>query len=75
MSAEREVLPELSTREDVQSYLRSLAQQLDLPITDPQFAAALDSRDQLGEFRNKFFIPKIGDLLKGRDIASGMYVY
>ena len=64
-------LPDLQTRDEVQRYLRGLSAELGLPITDPKFAAALDSRDQLAGFRNKFHIPKIGELLEGRTIAKG----
>ena len=67
-------LPNLQTRDEVQGYLRELSVELRLPITDPKFAAALDSRDQLAGFRNKFYIPKIGELLDGRsEIAEGMH--
>ena len=65
-------LPDLQTRKEVQGYLRGLSAELGLPITDPEFAAALDSRDQLGGFRNKFYIPKIGQLLDERSIAEGI---
>ena len=65
-------LPNLQTREEVQGYLRGLSAELGLPITDPKFAAALDSRDQLAGFRSKFYIPKIGELLEGRsEVAEG----
>ena len=64
-------LPDLQTRDEVQGYLRGLSAELGLPITDPKFATALDSRDQLAGFRNKFHIPKIGELLEGRTIAKG----
>ena len=65
-------LPNLKTREEVQGYLKGLSAELGLPITDPKFAAALDSRDQLAGFRSKFYIPKIGELLEGRsEVAEG----
>ena len=65
-------LPNLKTREEVQGYLKGLSAELGLPITDPKFAAALDSRDQLAGFRSKFYITKIGELLEGRsEVAEG----
>ena len=66
-------LPDLRTRDEVQSYLRRLAAEKNLKLTDPEFAATLDSLDQLSKFREKFFIPKIGELLKGREISNGIY--
>ena len=65
-------LPSLQTRDEVQGYLRGLSAELRLPITDPKFAAALDSRDQLAGFRSKFYVPKIGELLEGRKMAEGI---
>ena len=53
------------SREEVQGHLRQLAGELKLALTDPQFAAALDARDELAHFRAKFHIPLIGDLLEG----------
>jgi hypothetical protein len=64
-------LPYLRTRDEVQLYLTTLSKELEIPSTDPQFAAELDSRDQLKRFRGKFSIPLVGDLLEGRDIANG----
>ena len=67
-------LPSLQTRDEVQGYLRGLSAELGLPITDPKFAAALDSRDQLAGFRNKFYVPKIGELLEGRKMSEGIII-
>ena len=52
------------SREEVQGHLRQLAGELKLALTDPQFAAALDARDELAHFREKFHIPLIGELLE-----------
>ena len=65
-------LPDLRRREEVQAYLRDLSSELGLQLCDPQFAAALDSRDQLRRFREEFHVPKIGELLEGRAKAEGM---
>ena len=65
-------LPDLRTREEVQGYLKDLSSQLGLSLSDPQFAVALDSRDQLKKFREEFNIPKNGELLEGRTKADGM---
>ena len=65
-------LPDLRTREEVQGYLKDLSSQLGLSLSDPQFAVALDSRDQLKKLREEFNIPKNGELLEGRTKADGM---
>ena len=59
------------TREEIQQYLKSLALELGVPITDPSYAAALDSRDPLAHFRHKFSIPSIEELMEGKQIAEG----
>ena len=64
-------LPDLRTREEVQGYLKDLSSQLGLSLSDPQFAVALDSRDQLKKLREEFNIPKNGELLEGRTKADG----
>ena len=64
-------LPDLRRREEVQAYLRDLSSELGLQLCDLQFAAALDSRDQLRRFREEFHVPKIGELLEGRAKAEG----
>ena len=59
------------TRDEVQSYLRSVSIELGLSITDPGYAAALDSRDHLACMRQRFHVPSIGDLRQGKVIADG----
>ena len=65
-------LPDLRTREEIHGYLKDLSSQLGLSLSDPQFAVALDSRDQLKKLREEFNIPKIGELLEGRAKADGI---
>ncbi|XP_019851114.1 PREDICTED: uncharacterized protein LOC100642011 [Amphimedon queenslandica] len=65
-------LPDLRTREEIHGYLKDLSSQLGLSLSDPQFAVALDSRDQLKKLREEFNIPKIGELLEGRAKADGL---
>ena len=60
------------TREEVQGHLRQLAGELGLALTDSQFAAALDARDELARFRAKFHIPLIGDLLEGAGSSDSL---
>ena len=62
---------EYRTREEIQQYLKSLSLELGVPITDPSYAAALDSRDPLAHFRQKFSIPSIEELMEGKQIAEG----
>ena len=56
-------LPQLATREEVQSYLRGVAAEMGVSLEDPKVAEELDRRDQLAAFRKKFALPKIGQLL------------
>ena len=63
-------LPSLSTREDVQAYLTSLAGELGMALDDEQLAMELDSRDQLARFRSQFHVPTVGELT-GRAETSG----
>ena len=63
-------LPSLSTREDIQAYLTSLASELGMKLDDEQLAVELDSRDQLARFRNQFHVPTVGQLT-GRAETSG----
>ena len=65
-------LPDLRTREEIHGYLKDLSSQLGLSLSDPHFAVALDSRDQLKKLREEFNIPKIGELLEGRAKADGI---
>ena len=63
-------LPSLSRREDIQSYLTSLAGELGKALDDEQLAMELDSRDQLARFRSQFHLPTVGELT-GRAETSG----
>ena len=63
-------LPSLSTREDIQAYLTSLAGELGMALDDEQLAVELDSRDQLARFRSQFHVPTVGELT-GRAETSG----
>ena len=64
-------LPDLRTREAIQSYLRGLAAELGVSLGDPQLAAELDKRDKLAEFRSKFHVPIISDFLEKEERAEG----
>lgn len=56
-------LPELRTRGEIQSYLRSVADEVGMSLHSPRVAEELDRRDQLANFRGKFALPTIGQLL------------
>ncbi len=62
---------EYKTRVEIQQYLKDLSLELGVSITDPKYAAALDSRDPLAHFRQKFSIPSIGELMEGKQLAQG----
>ena len=62
-------LPDLSTREDIQTYLTSLAGELGMALDDEQLAVELDRRDQLARFRSQFHVPTVGQLT-GRTESS-----
>ena len=64
-------LPDLRTRDAIQSYLRGLAAELGVSLGDPRLAAELDKRDKLAEFRSKFHVPIISDFLEEGDRAEG----
>ena len=64
-------LPDLRTREAIQSYLRELAAELGVSLGDPRLAAELDKRDKLAEIRSKFHIPIISDFLEEEERAEG----
>ena len=64
-------LPDLRTRDAIQSYLRGLAAELGVSLGDPRLAAELDKRDKLAEFRSKFHVPVISDFLEEGDRAEG----
>ena len=64
-------LPDLRTREAIQSYLRGLAAELGMSLGDPRLAAELDKRDKLAEFRSKFHVPIISDFLEKEERAEG----
>ena len=64
-------LPDLRTREAIQSYLRGLAAELGVSLGDPRLAAELDKRDKLAEFRSKFHVPIISDFLEKEERAEG----
>ena len=55
----------------MQAYLSGLSKELGVPITDPAYASALDSRDPLARFRDKFCVPTVGEFLEGKEIANG----
>ena len=65
-------LPDLKSKKEVQEYLRTVSREVGAEITDPKYAQELDSRDQLSGFREKFRVPKIGELLEGSEKADGM---
>lgn len=65
-------LPSLSTREEIQSYLRGVAEEVGVALELPEAAAELDRRDQLGHFRKKFTVPTIEQLLEKDDIEEGI---
>lgn len=56
-------LPELRTREEIQLYLRGVAESMGVALDSSKVAEELDKRDQLAEFRRKFQLPTIGQLL------------
>lgn len=62
---------ESRTREGIQQYLKGVSTELGVPITDPSYAAALDSRDPLAHFRERFNIPSVEELLGGKEMAAG----
>ena len=64
-------LPDLRTREAIQSYLRGLTAELGVSLGDPRLAAELDKRDKLAEFRSKFHVPIISDFLEKEERAEG----
>lgn len=57
-------LPELRTRDEIQTYLKGVAKEMDMALDSPKVAEELDKRDQLSEFRKKFSVPTIGQLLE-----------
>ena len=63
------------TREQVQSFLQSLAGELNVPLEDPAIASKLDARDSLASFRTRFEVPTIGELLDEDDRDSGIMVW
>ncbi len=62
--AMEETLPELTTREEVQSFLRGVAAEVGVALEDSRVAEELDRRDELAPFRKKFSLPTIGQLLE-----------
>jgi hypothetical protein len=59
-----EQLPDLRTREDIQTYLSRVAKEVGVALDSPEVAEVLDRRDQLAGFRGKFELPTIGQLLE-----------
>ncbi len=55
---------DLTSRDEVQSYLLRLADDLGVPLDDAAVATELDKRDELASFGGRFEVPKIGDLLE-----------
>lgn len=58
-----EPFPELKSREELQTYLRGVAEERGVSLESAEVAQELDRRDQLATFRKKFAIPTIGQLL------------
>ena len=69
-------LPELTTREEVQSFLQSVAAEVGVALEDSRVAEELDKRDELAPFRKKFSFPTIGQLLEEseRDASTSSFV-
>lgn len=57
-------LPQLATREEIQSYLTGVAAEVGVALEDPRVAEELDKRDELAAFRKKFALPTIGQMLE-----------
>ena len=57
-------LPDLRTRQAVQGYLRGVATEIGVVLSDKGLALELDRRDQLAPFRSKFNIPLLSTLLE-----------
>ncbi len=66
-------LPQLVTREEIQSYLEGVATEVGVALEDPKAAEELDKRDQLGAFRKKFGLPTIGQLLDEGERDESMH--
>ena len=64
-------LPDLRTRESIHGYLRGLAMERGVDISDPWVAQELDRRDKLAGFRSKFNVPLISELLDEDERAQG----
>lgn len=56
-------LPDLRTREEIQTFLLGVAKEVGVALDSSEVAEELDRRDQLAEFRGKFELPTIGQLL------------
>ena len=56
-------LPELKTRDEIQRYIVGVAEEMGVTIASDQLATELDRRDGLADYRDKFEIPTIGQLL------------
>lgn len=68
-------LPDLRTREEIQSYLHGVADEVGVALNSPAVAQELDRRDQLAGFRAKFAVPTIGELLEEHERATGKLIH
>ena len=59
--------PDLRTRDEVQQYLRGVAETLGVSESDNAVAEELDRRDTLAHFRGCFHIPSVGQLLSEQE--------
>ena len=66
------VLPDLRSRGEIQSYLKTVEKEVGGALSSPHVAAELDKRDQLAGFREKFEVPKIGKLLDENERDKGV---
>ena len=71
MAMAKSQLPDLRTREEIQSYLHGVAKEVGMAINSPEVALELDRKDQLAGFRGKFEVPTIGQLLEEHERAAG----
>ena len=66
-------MADLNTRDDVQQYIRQIAQSLGVDEGDDRVAQQLDRQDPLAHLRSCFHIPSIGQLLDERERSSSTY--
>ena len=58
---------ELNTREQVRGYLNGVAKELESSLGSLAVASELDLRDPLADFRGKFEVPTVGELMEGEE--------